>query len=196
MWDVIRTLVAEGTTVLLTTQYLDEADQLADRVAVVDRGRVIAEGRPDDLKAHVGGERLKLTVALPSDVRAAQGVLARHSSGPVQVESASRTVSAPIALGPRCVPDVVAELGRADVMLEDLSILRPSLDDVFLSLTGHGATDDLGYQAVQNVVSIHDLHATMLHLLGIDHLRLTYRFQGRDIRLTDVQGQVVHDILA
>ncbi len=142
-WDVIRTLVTEGTTVLLTTQYLDEADRLADRVAVVDRGRVIAEGRPDDLKAQVGGERIKLTVALESDLRAAQGVLTRHSSGPVQVESASRTVSAPIALGPRGVPDVVAELGRVDVMLEDLSILRPSLDDVFLTLTGHVATDDL-----------------------------------------------------
>ncbi len=141
MWDVIRDLVADGTTVLLTTQYLDEADQLADRVAVIDEGRVIAEGTPAELKTSVGGERIEITVAAESDLGAAEEVLARHGSSPVEVDTSLRTVGAAFAHGARRLPYVVADLGRAGVLLDDLSIQRPSLDDVFLTLTGHTATD-------------------------------------------------------
>ena len=137
MWGVIRSLAADGTTVLLTTQYLDEADQLADHVAVVDQGRVIAEGSPDVLKASVGGELIRVKVAPESDLQAAGGVLARHGSGPVQVDVEHRTVAAPFAVGARQLPDVVVDLSRTGILLDDLAIVRPSLDDVFLTLTGH-----------------------------------------------------------
>jgi len=140
MWDVIRTLVADGTTVLLTTQYLDEADQLAHRVAVVDQGRVIAEGAPEELKASVGGASIQVKVAAGSDLEAAEEVLARHSSGSPTVDPERRTVAAPFATGARRLPEVVADLGCAGVLLDDLAVLRPSLDDVFLTLTGHVAT--------------------------------------------------------
>ena len=140
MWGVIRSLVADGTTVLLTTQYLDEADQLADHVAVVDQGRVIAEGSPDVLKASVGGELIRVKVAPESDLQAAGGVLARHGSGPVQVDVEHRTVAAPFAVGARQLPDVVVDLNRTGILLDDLAIVRPSLDDVFLTLTGHAVT--------------------------------------------------------
>ena len=96
MWDVIRTLVADGTTILLTTQYLDEADQLAQRIAVVDQGRVIAEGTPDELKASVGGASIQITVAPESDLQAAQDVLARHGSGPAQVDRERPHGSGPV----------------------------------------------------------------------------------------------------
>jgi ABC-2 type transport system ATP-binding protein len=140
MWDVIRSLVADGTTVLLTTQYLDEADQLADRVAVVDQGRVIAEGTPDMLKASLGGELIQVKVAPESDLQAAADVLARHGSGPVQADVERRTVAAPFAVGARQLPDVVVDLNRAGILLDDLAIVRPSLDDVFLTITGHATT--------------------------------------------------------
>ena len=143
MWDVIRTLVADGTTVLLTTQYLDEGDQLADRIAVVDQGRVIAEGTPDELKASVGDASIQIKVAPESDLRAAEDVLAHHSSGPPQVDQERRSVAAPFAAGARHLPEVVADLGRARILLDDLVILRPSLDDVFLTLIGHVATTEL-----------------------------------------------------
>jgi len=142
MWDVIRSLVADGTTVLLTTQYLDEADQLADRIVVVDHGRVIAEGTSAQLKAGIGGERLELTIAPESDLAAAQAVLARYAGGAraVVVECESRRVSAPVPGGARRLPELIVELGQFGVVLDDLSVRRPSLDDVFLSLTGHEAT--------------------------------------------------------
>jgi len=139
MWDVVRTLAADGTTVLLTTQYLDEADQLADRIAVVDQGRVIAHGSPEELKARAGAERIQVTVALGSDLQAAQEILARHSSGPAQVSTDERTVRAPFVAAARRLPDVVGDLGRHEILLDDLAVLRPSLDDVFLTLTGHAA---------------------------------------------------------
>jgi ABC-2 type transport system ATP-binding protein len=143
-WDAVRALAAAGTTVLLTTQHLDEADQLADRIAVVDRGRVIAEGTSAELKAKVGGERVALIVAPQSDLAAARDVLARHGDGPPHVDPASRTVEAPVTGGARRMPDIVRELDVAGVLLDDLAIRHPSLDDVFLTLTGratdHGAT--------------------------------------------------------
>jgi len=138
-WDAVRELAAAGTTVLLTTQQLDEADQLAGRIAVVDHGRVIAEGTSAELKAKVGGERLQLTVAPQSGLAAAGEVLARHADGPPQADLAARTVEAPVTGAARRLADVVRDLDAAGVLLDDLSIRRPSLNDVFLILTGHAA---------------------------------------------------------
>ena len=133
IWDTIRELVADGTTVLLTTQYLDEADQLADRIAVVDTGRVIASGSPDELKAEIGS---RLDVVVP-DVRALPGaaaVLARI--GTPDIEPEDRRVSVPVSGGSMTLPSVVLELDRAGVAVEDVALRRPTLDEVFLRLTG------------------------------------------------------------
>jgi ABC-2 type transport system ATP-binding protein len=138
-WDAVRTLAAAGTTVLLTTQHLDEADQLADSIVVVDQGRVIAEGTAAQLKAKVGGERVQLTVAAQSGLAAAALVLARHSGGPPQANSAARTIEAPVAAAARRLPEIVRDLDAAGVLLDDLAIRHPSLDDVFLTLTGHSS---------------------------------------------------------
>ncbi len=138
-WDIVRGLAAGGTTVLLTTQHLDEADQLADRIAVVDHGRVIADGTASQLKAKIGGERVRLTVALESDLEAARAALARHADAPVQADRGARTAAAPIATAARRLPEIVRDLDAAGVLLDDLAIRHPSLDDVFLTLTGHAA---------------------------------------------------------
>ena len=140
-WDAVRELTAGGTTVLLTTQQLDEADQLAGTIAVVDRGRVIAEGTSAQLKAKMGGERVQITVDPVSDLATARDVLGRLADGLPHVDSAARTVEAPVAGGARRVPEIVRELDAAGVVLEDLGVRRPSLDDVFLTLTGHAAVD-------------------------------------------------------
>ncbi len=136
-WESVRELAADGTTVLLTTQHLDEADQLANRVAVVDRGRVIAEGTPAELKAKVGGERIRLTVSAGSSVAAAVSVLARQATEPPRADSGGRTVDAPVTGAARRLPELVRDLDAAGVLLDDLAIRHPSLDDVFLTLTGH-----------------------------------------------------------
>jgi ABC-2 type transport system ATP-binding protein len=138
-WDAVRALTATGTTVLLTTQHLDEADQLADLITVVDHGRVIAEGTSAELKAKVGGERVLLTVAPESDLGIARDVLARIADGPPFVDPAALTVEAPVVGGARRMPELVRELDDAGVLLDDLGIRRPSLDDVFLTLTGRAA---------------------------------------------------------
>jgi ABC-2 type transport system ATP-binding protein len=139
-WDAVRSLAAEGSTVLLTTQHLDEADQLADRIAVVDQGVVIAEGTSDQLKAKIGGERVVLTVAADSDPAEAARVLAAHADGARPAVSAgTRVVQAPVAKAARRLPEIVRDLDAAGVHLDDLAIRHPSLDDVFLTLTGHAA---------------------------------------------------------
>jgi ABC-2 type transport system ATP-binding protein len=140
-WDAVRALAASGTTVLLTTQQLDEADQLAGSIAVVDRGRVIAEGTSAELKTKIGGERVLLTVAPESDLAAARDVLGRIADGLPHVDPAERTVEAPVAGGARRMPEIVRELDAAGVLLDDLGIRRPSLDDVFLTLTGRAASE-------------------------------------------------------
>jgi ABC-2 type transport system ATP-binding protein len=137
LWDVIRSLVADGTTVLLTTQYLEEADQLANRIVVIDKGSVIAQGTSDELKAKVGGDRIQVTVAAESDLALAREVLARHAEGEVHLDSDRRVVDASVPVGARSIPAIAVAMNAAGVVIDDLGMLRPSLDDVFLTLTGH-----------------------------------------------------------
>ncbi|MGA2305069.1 MAG: ATP-binding cassette domain-containing protein [Acidimicrobiales bacterium] len=139
LWEIIRTLVADGTTVLLTTQYLEEADLLADRIVVIDSGSVIAEGTSEELKARVGGDRLEVTVASESDLGVAKTVLAHHAEGKVHVDLDRRSVDASVPAGAAAIPGIAAAMGAAGVVMEDLGMARPSLDDVFLTLTGHSA---------------------------------------------------------
>jgi ABC-2 type transport system ATP-binding protein len=139
VWTAIRSLVAGGTTVLLTTQYLDEADQLADQIVVIDRGRVIAGGPPERLKADVGGDRLDVVVEDGADLAVARAVMARVAATEPQVDLDTRTVSAPVARRAASLVDVVRELADARVDVADIGLRRPTLDDVFLRLTGHRA---------------------------------------------------------
>ena len=139
MWEIIGELVSGGTTLLLTTQYLDEADRLADRIAVVDAGRVIAEGTADDLKARVGGERLEITVTEGGDLDSAARVLQPYAQGAVgvSIDADRRNASATVEGGAKLLAAVVRDLDAAGVQLDDLGLRRPTLDDVFLALTGH-----------------------------------------------------------
>ena len=141
MWEVIRTLTASGTTALLNTQYLEEADQLADQIAVVDHGRVIANGTSDELKAQVGGERLELTVARGGDLNAAARALHPYSSGDFQINMERRHLVVPVTRGAQLLAAVVRDLDAAQVPLDDLALRRPTLDDVFLTLTGREASE-------------------------------------------------------
>jgi ABC-2 type transport system ATP-binding protein len=141
MWDVISSLVSDGTTVLLTTQYLEEADLLADQIVVVDHGQIIARGTSDDLKAQVGGERLEVTIARGGDLDAAVHALSAHASGDIRVDSDQRRVVVPVSNGARILADAVRDLDAAGLTLDDLALRRPTLDDVFLMLTGHEAEE-------------------------------------------------------
>jgi ABC-2 type transport system ATP-binding protein len=137
VWATIEGLVAEGTTVLLTTQYLDEADRLADLIAVIDRGHVIAEGTPDELKDRVGGERLEVHLADPGAVAAAIRALAPMSDEPPTAED--ETVRLTVRQRTGTIVEAVRRLDEVGVGVDDLGLRRPTLDDVFLSLTGHAA---------------------------------------------------------
>ncbi len=139
VWSAIRGLVAGGTTVLLTTQYLDEADQLADQVVVIDAGRVIAGGSPEQLKAHVGGDRLDVVVADDAQLAAAAAVVATVATGEPEVDREARRISAPVAQRVAALTEAVGALADASVEIDDISLRRPTLDDVFLRLTGHRA---------------------------------------------------------
>ncbi len=139
VWDIVRTLAAEGTTILLCTQYLDEADQLADRIAVIDQGRVIAEGTPGQLKASAGSGALRIRLLDPDQRPEAERVLASEL-GPVQLEADPAALSAPCAEAARAA-EAVAALSRSGVRIADFSLGQPSLDEVFLALTGHPAVE-------------------------------------------------------
>lgn len=141
MWDVISSLVSDGTTVLLTTQYLEEADQLAHQIAVVDQGRVIANGTADELKTQVGGERLELTVAPSGDLDAALQAVRPYSSGEIHISAEHRHLAIPVTHGAQQLAAIVRDLDAAHIPLGDLALRRPTLDDVFLMLTGHAATE-------------------------------------------------------
>lgn len=136
MWRVIGDLVDDGTTVLLTTQYLEEADLLADRITVIDRGRVIARGSADELKTAIGGDRLTVTLASGQDPRPALSVLAQVGVGEPAHEPGSEQVSVVVGEGSRTMVEALRRLDDAGVCVLDADVHRPSLDDVFLSLTG------------------------------------------------------------
>jgi ABC-2 type transport system ATP-binding protein len=138
LWQVLRELVADGTTILLTTQYLDEADQLADRILVIDHGRSIAQGSPDELKAQIGGERVVLTIADAGDLALAADALGQFADGRSERHEETRQVSAPI---PASTPlgDVIRAVDATGALVLDVARRRPTLDEVFLTLTGHTA---------------------------------------------------------
>ncbi|HYB22579.1 MAG TPA: ATP-binding cassette domain-containing protein, partial [Solirubrobacteraceae bacterium] len=135
MWDIIRELVADGVTVLLTTQYLDEADELADGIVVIDRGRVIAEGSASQLKAQTGGARLELTLSEPHPAAAA--ALDPYVAGAVDVSHDGRRLRAPVRSEDGLATTVVRALDAAGVSVDGVQLHQPSLDDVFFALTGH-----------------------------------------------------------
>ena len=141
MWDVIADLVRGGTTLLLTTQYLEEADQLAHQIAVIDHGKVIAEGTSDELKAEVGGERLEFTLADPTQADAACGALSRLGTAAPQLNRDGRRLILPVDGGSAVLVAAIRELDAAGVTVQDVGLRRPTLDDVFLSLTGHAAEE-------------------------------------------------------
>ncbi|WP_406240864.1 ATP-binding cassette domain-containing protein [Streptomyces anulatus] len=140
LWDVIRTQVGRGVTVLLTTQYLEEADQLADRIAVIDDGAVVAEGTPDQLKDRVGDDRMRVTAAKVEDLTQLTKVLGRFTDDQPLVDEEQRTVSVPMTDGIGGIASVAAELAAAGIPVSDFQVSRPSMDEVFLSLTNKAAT--------------------------------------------------------
>jgi len=140
-WEVIGELVADGATVLLTTQYLEEADQLADNILVIDHGKVIAGGTPDQLKNGVGGERIEVVVGEPGEVEKARQILFSLGSGEPSVDDHLRRVSVKVDTGPKALVEALRRLDQEGIAVLDVALHRPTLDDVFLSLTGHAAEE-------------------------------------------------------
>ncbi|WP_168122872.1 ATP-binding cassette domain-containing protein [Paenibacillus sp. HB172176] len=142
MWDTIRRLVRTGSTVLLTTQYLDEADQLADRIAVIDRGKVVAEGTGDDLKASVGTSSLHMKVADSSFIQETRQIVEKVLGIKSSVSPEAGTITAPMA-DADLVTDLLIALREKGIRLSEMSVQKPTLDEVFLTITGKGVEDDM-----------------------------------------------------
>jgi ABC-2 type transport system ATP-binding protein len=142
LWEVIEELVAGGTTLLLTTQYLEEADRLAHDIAVVDRGKVIERGTSDQLKARTGGERVEVVVHEREHIEVADAVLRGFGKGDTVIENHTRRVTVPVSGGAKLLAEVIRELDSRGVEIDDIGLRRPTLDDVFISLTGHAAEDE------------------------------------------------------
>lgn len=157
MWEIITTLVGEGTTVLLTTQYLEEADQLADSISVIDDGKVIAKGTSDELKASIGGQRVEVSLVSTDDSAVAREILTRFGTTEpaVSIDGRGFTVNAQDA--PAALQLILSEFAHRGVQLYDAGMRRPTLDDVFLKLTGHAAriddTDSTSSSATQKAIS-------------------------------------------
>jgi len=143
MWDTIRGLVAEGSTVLLTTQYLDEADQLAGRIAVIDRGRKVAEGTPDELKSSVGNATLQLQLAPDTDQELARQIVRRVADAEPVLTPESGRMNVPLDTADRAA-DILIGFRQAGVSIISVSVAKPTLDEVFLTITGHGADENEG----------------------------------------------------
>jgi ABC-2 type transport system ATP-binding protein len=139
LWGVISDLVRRGTTLLLTTQYLEEAERLANNIVVIDRGTSIAEGTADELKAKVGGERLELIANDDADIEAILSTIGDVGSDRAAVDG--RRICLPVATGPKALMEAVRRLDEIDIELHDIGLRRPTLDDVFLALTGHSADE-------------------------------------------------------
>ena len=143
MWDVIRSLVSEGATLLLTTQYLEEADLLADDIVVIDKGRIIAHGTSDELKRQVGGERLEVTVSDAARIDAARDLLTPLGVGtPVVVDADRRALALTVSGGAAVLTSALRLLDDAGIRIDDVGLHRPTLDDVFLTLTGRATSED------------------------------------------------------
>ena len=142
LWDVIDSLVAKGTTLLLTTQYMEEAERLADQIAVIDRGSVIARGTADELKDRVGGERIELTVREGADLEVVRNALTPLAAGPITIEDNVRRVTVPVSGGSDALVEALGRLSDRGVKVFDVGLRRPTLDDVFLTLTGHEAEEE------------------------------------------------------
>jgi ABC-2 type transport system ATP-binding protein len=140
MWEVIRRLVSDGTTLLLTTQYLDEADELADRILVIEHGRAIAEGTAGELKTQVGGARLEVTLSAANP--AAKRALTRYTTGPIRISRDGLHLRAPVRAQSGLATTIIRALDAAGITVEDVEVRQPSLDDVFFALTGHAADQD------------------------------------------------------
>jgi ABC-2 type transport system ATP-binding protein len=139
VWTAIRSLVAGGTTVVLTTQYLDEADQLADQICVIDSGSVIAEGTPNQLKSRIGGDRVDVVLHRAEDLPAAAAIVERAAGVPAESDVDLRRVSAPVADRVAAMSQILVAVDAARIGVEDLAVRRPTLDEVFMELTGHRA---------------------------------------------------------
>jgi ABC-2 type transport system ATP-binding protein len=139
MWEVIRGLVRQGVTLLLTTQYLEEADELADAIVVIDHGKIIARGTADELKSQVGGERIEVVVRDRAAIEEARVVLARDAGGDTTLDEHTRKLTVPAHEGARTLVQVVRDFDEAGIHIDDIALRRPTLDDVFLALTGHVA---------------------------------------------------------
>jgi ABC-2 type transport system ATP-binding protein len=149
LWDVIAELVRGGTTLLLTTQYLEEAERLANNIIVIDKGTAIAEGNADELKAKIGGERLEVVACNEADVPTITATVADIGSGEPSVNG--REVCLPVATGPRALMEALRRLDEREIELLDVGLRRPTLDDVFLTLTGHGAEEADLEEEMENV---------------------------------------------
>jgi len=141
LWDVIRERVGAGTTVVLTTQYLEEADQLADEIVVIDHGRAIARGTSQELKRRIGGEHLDVHLARAEDLARVEAVLREVAIGAIRTETEEALISVPVAKGVEALGTVMAELTAQNVEIVDIGLRRPTLDDVFMELTGQKAQE-------------------------------------------------------
>ena len=153
MWDVIVELVKGGTTLLLTTQYLEEADRLANNIVVIDHGKAIAQGTADQLKTQVGGERVEIVLANHADLAAARSTLRELTDADVKVEEHARRLIAPVTGGAGVLMEALRRLDADHIAILDVALRRPTLDDVFLTLTGHASEDETADDSTKKVTA-------------------------------------------